>query len=635
MKSIMKKDNPISTIAAFAVLKALNDSKAYKSPYQLLGCFIDYIIESEQLHTFEAAEIRLKLQNSFGFNVPEAVIKSSLKSLEFVKRNNNEYAVTRAEHNTRKQFVAMKADAESTYGAIVDSIIESVKKTHPNADKDKIAKAVITHLVDEYHDSDYSEEISTFIVSNEANNKLQEFINAVREGGILYLGINHNISEYGSLKHDLTLYLDTEILFDLLGYNGSIYETLARDFYLLVQKGKRKGQIYLKYFRYVKLEIERFFKGAERLVEGRGYYYEEKPAMKYIVNGCRTSADVRVKMADFFEKLRSMAVLEEETNACYSEDFGKFDLEHPDCKNEREIEGWKAICHINKLRRGQIYDFELDSHFMLVTDSRNVLETSNVQVEKDKASHADHQAAQYAVSLNYITNLLWYKLDGGFGGDKFPSNALLLLRSRIVLSECIAKRVEAFYQENKERYTKGEINQEQLAARVLVLREKPSLPEEISKDNIQDALDFSPTTLSRIEVEIQSNRQLRFEQEKIIQSLQAENQEILAVKTKEIEEKEAIILRKNNELKAFQQKEAERDKRKQTVKKFAYLFLRIIGALFVIGLVYYANVKCENLNKWIKIALDSAGILSLLVVTKKPLLLLWGSIKSFWKKRGR
>ncbi len=45
----MKQENATSTIASFAVLKALNDAKTYKSPYQLLGNFIGYVIASDTL----------------------------------------------------------------------------------------------------------------------------------------------------------------------------------------------------------------------------------------------------------------------------------------------------------------------------------------------------------------------------------------------------------------------------------------------------------------------------------------------------------------------------------------------------------------------------------------------------------
>ena len=59
-------------------------------------------------------------------------------------------------------------------------------------------------------------------------------------------------------------------------------------------------------------EIERFFKSAEMIVEGRSLAYVEKPAMKQIVNGSRTSSDVRIKMADLFAKLRSLGVCEDD-----------------------------------------------------------------------------------------------------------------------------------------------------------------------------------------------------------------------------------------------------------------------------------------------------------------------------------
>ena len=62
----MKNENPVSAIASFAVLKALNDSKKYRSPYQLLSGFIEFIICNEQLHSFTPAEMKFKLKTHFG-----------------------------------------------------------------------------------------------------------------------------------------------------------------------------------------------------------------------------------------------------------------------------------------------------------------------------------------------------------------------------------------------------------------------------------------------------------------------------------------------------------------------------------------------------------------------------------------
>ena len=52
--------------------------------------------------------------------------------------------------------------------------------------------------------------------------KITEYLNSVREEVILYTGLNYNIDEIGSLKRDLTLYLDMEVLFDIYGYSRDI-----------------------------------------------------------------------------------------------------------------------------------------------------------------------------------------------------------------------------------------------------------------------------------------------------------------------------------------------------------------------------------------------------------------------------
>lgn len=628
----MKQATPVSTIASFAVLKTLNDAKTYRSPYQLLGNFISYVIDFDKLYTFESSEIRLKLQEYFGFNVPEVVIKSSLKTLKYVSKNNNTYSVDMSGHSNKGQLGSLKIEAESKYARIVDDIIEFIKETCPNINKEKVVRAIVAYLVSDTSTSEYREEISKFIVSKEKDEEIQKFLNAVREGAILYLGINHNISEQGSLKYELTLYLDTEILFDLLGYNGSVYEIFAKDFYSLVQKGKRKGKIMLKYFPHVKSEIERYFKSAERIVDGTSYFDDEKPAMKHIVNGSQTSADVRVKKADFFSKLQSMSVLEDETSNFDSDEFYRYNIDYSECSSEREIEGWKAINCINKLRRGQIYDFELDSHFIIVTDSRNVLEISNEQSNRDRKCHNRRHSAQYAVALNCATNLLWYKLDGGFGGEKFPSNTALLLRSRIVLSESITKQINDLFKANREHYLKGEISQEQFVARVLALREKPTLPEEISKDNIEDAFDFSPPMIARLEVEIQSHRQYRSEQEKVVKALHAENQAILASKEAELKEKDSLIEKQSAELCAFREKEKAHAIRKERVRKILCVAGKIVVVAIIIGVEYYAKFHCDNLDKWIGLTIDGVSLIGFCLVCAKWLLHIGRLLKRLIRK---
>ena len=118
---------------------------------------------------------------------------------------------------------------------------------------------------------------------------------AIKEGSILYIGLNHNINETGSLRKPLTLFLGTEVLFSLYGYNGNIYRQLALDLYNQIKAANSGAKrITLRYFSDVKKEIEDFFTSAELIVDGKQYPFDTV-AMKAIINGCSTSGDVKVK----------------------------------------------------------------------------------------------------------------------------------------------------------------------------------------------------------------------------------------------------------------------------------------------------------------------------------------------------
>ena len=124
LDGIKSEKAPITAIASFALLKALNDSGKYKSPYQLLSNFIGYVVYDEHLHTFTLPEMRDRLQSHFGFKIPEAVIKTALKTLGFINRVNNAYQVDDSLCNDDGQFVEVKNNKETKYDEIADKIFD-------------------------------------------------------------------------------------------------------------------------------------------------------------------------------------------------------------------------------------------------------------------------------------------------------------------------------------------------------------------------------------------------------------------------------------------------------------------------------------------------------------------------------
>ena len=89
----MSNSTSTPILASFATLKSLNDSKKYINSYQILAEFIKYIIDGQKLYVFTAIEMKNRLKSVFGFDIPEAVVKTASKSLPFVTRENGTYIV--------------------------------------------------------------------------------------------------------------------------------------------------------------------------------------------------------------------------------------------------------------------------------------------------------------------------------------------------------------------------------------------------------------------------------------------------------------------------------------------------------------------------------------------------------------
>ena len=91
--------------------------------------------------------------------------------------------------------------------------------------------------------------ISEFVLKYENNLEVQKTLTAIREGSIIYIGLNYNINDIGNMKKTLTLYLATEVLFSLHGLNGEIHKQLAQDLYSQVRDINIKNKkIKLRFF---------------------------------------------------------------------------------------------------------------------------------------------------------------------------------------------------------------------------------------------------------------------------------------------------------------------------------------------------------------------------------------------------
>lgn len=399
------------------------------------------------------------------------------------------------------------------------------------------------------------------------------------------------------------MYLGTEVLFSLIGYNGEIYYKLAKDFYSLVKVANSAHTvIYLRYFSDIRREIDDFFRSAEDIVEGKIDAFD-KVAMKSIVNGCSTAGDVLVKKADFYHNLEYVYGIKlDEKDDYYDTLYDEYNLES--LENEPQFyEAAKYISNINKLRRGKVYQNNLDAEYLIVTNSGDVLRFSKKQVERLVVDGSNEHVCDFAVSLDRITNLLWYKLGNGFGQKEYPTNVNVILKARELLASEISQNIVKIYSETKMQFSAGKITKEQLASRIIILRSKPTVPEEIGTESIEDDMNFSAEYLSRFEEEVKTNRDAIQESKRKLDSVIEENSKALAEKDSVIADKDKALQEKNREnteleaeLMRYREDECQKNRRKSIFRFVWCIFWKIL-ALVVVCLLAIRVCDYFGLNK--------------------------------------
>lgn len=633
-----------SVLASFATLKSLSEEKKYQNQYQILREFIEYIITVDSLHSFSAIEMKNSLEMHFGFSIPEAVIKTSIKSIKGIMVENGIYAVPMKEMSTDTLFKQKKKQADDYEMKIIQLLCEYIStKTGSLVKEETVMQELVNFLTYDLsqHAGKYSELIGEFILKNENNTELQKGLNNIREGSILYMGLSYNINETGSIKKPLTLYLDTEILFSLVGFNGDIYKQFAKDFYEQVKIANSGGtkKIQLYYFSDVKKEIDEFFCIASEIVEEKRICLFDKPAMKAITDGCKNSSDVEVKKADFYYRLQyEYAITEDPTDNYYDEAYFSTNLESDECdeadKNKKREMAIKLISHINKLRNGNRYHNDIEAEHILVTNTKTTLLISKEQTEKIKNSENLDSVCNFAVSLDRITSLLWYKLGNGFSKVSYPSSVNALLKARTVISSSIAKNAERVFSEVKKEYEEGRITVEQVTYRIISLRNKPILPENLKGDDIDEIMDFSPEYLNRFEEQLKSTSNSLKEKDNIIETITNEAERKIFERDVKIKLQSVRLKSKYDEneklrceLELYKQKEKEADMKK-TIRKNTFKFIWSIAskAIIIIGLTiilaFLKNKFDFEILSYVALIIDLIGI----VFT------VWVAIKKDWSK---
>ena len=245
-----------------------------------------------------------------------------------------------------------------------------------------------------------------------------------------------------------------------------------------------------------------------------------------------------------------------------------------------------------------------------MTDTRRVRDIS-------KALNENRKNSDYAVSLSHITNLLWYKLNRGFGSAVFPHNIDVIIKARTILSGFITQDIGSTYSDIRSKAAKGELSEEQVVARIIALKEKASLPEDLNADNIDDSLDFSENHFVQYEETFAQNDRIISERDNTIKGL-LEKVSVLEGKVEQSNalnaEKQSIIDSQNRKIEEIARIKLIECKKKRCRRAKLLFVWSIIWKLVLVLLVLSAIwFLCKKNNwdfpTWLGITLSAVSII--------------------------
>ena len=599
-------DNNKRRIAALALFRSLYNEG--RSDVMTILCeFAKDIVIRKHLTEFTPTQIKNELKLEYEFYIPEYVVESVLK--KFCRKENSKYypkeGIASKEVNMQ-EIEKIEQSHEIILSRLVAFVESKTSKKLEDEEIRKLFQSLCRFLIEE-SDVAYEEYISAFIIDIQKDADLSKLLRTIKEGVVLYTGIqyNDNISEVGSWKNDYTIYLEQEILFHMVGYNGELYKQLFKDFYDLIKEINLKAHkqlIKVKYFDSVRIEIEKFFNTAERIIDGKETLDYSNIAMTTILQGCEHKTDVIAKKCEFFDFL-SRNLISEENGGSFNDESSKYNIFHKEnieqlteAHPKRDIEpSLKLLNYVSQIRKGNMSGFE-NSICILLTGNSTTMAVAFDPLIKQNGD------VPLATTLDYITNKLWFKMNKGFGSNVYPKSFDIVTKAQIILSAQIVGSVATEYEKIKKEILEKKKPESVIIAELAELKTKVRKPEDVQVEEIDDVLStISLADTERYLREREMERAEAEEQRKENERLQSEVEDI-KLKNKKAEEennyyKERLAKSKNqtieqidNQINDIREKQTKADaKVKKRIKRVRWIPWTVI-VLFIL-IVGYGTYK--------------------------------------------
>ena len=510
----MKENNLLASVALFS---NLYNSDSYKSIPDILAEFIRGAITFEQKYNFDSNELKGLLNRVFGFNIPESVLRTTLKNKmpEEVTRDKNLYHFRNISPHKTDNLTKEVDDISKDHQTIIQNLFRFIERKRnkqlTDEQTEKVIKNFTEFLLDVGYSTEYSDLISAFVISYEGDESFNKKLRSIKEGVILYQGINYtsDINQLGHWNDELTIYLSTEHLFNCLGYNGELFQDIFQDFYDLISeinsnyKGKLRGGrnklIELKYLGETKNEVEGFFKTAESIKKGHIKLDPSKLAMQNILKNCNSISEIKSKQVNFFLGLKRKGILFQDFNFNSSNtDYNVVDIELIEqLKSASEEKGkyfdeyyceqcLNIFTKINYFRKGNNSNpFEGIRHIYITENN-----FAKYLAHNNNVKFGDYDTA-FAKDIDFAISKFWFKLKKGFNNrNELPKTFDVVNKAKIIISSHLNSSISDSYNKLQSEFKAGKLSKEEAVELSLAYKERPNSPENFTAENIDDTLNF-------------------------------------------------------------------------------------------------------------------------------------------------
>lgn len=496
---MIRVSDSVKCMASLATFRKM--LKDRQTIYDVIAQMAGQIIIEKAIYEIDVNSLRSLLEETTGIDVPTSIVRTSMKHLDFVMTDNGNVAVNdkltpELKERTLTQIEENKKRDQIVYNALFSYVETKIEKRLTSDEQDLLKADFCSYIVDDSHSVKYAEYISNFIISKRSDDSFMEQMRQIREGMIIILGLSYNVNE-GSIDivdTPLCLYLETEVLFHMAGFNGDLSKCLFEEFLQQVNAvNKRAGKSLIKllYFEETFNEIERYFRTAEEIVEKRTKLDFSKTAMKTIVSGCQERYDVIQKKADFIKKLKNLGItLDSQANYYDKENIGMNivqqniidELINKDFDEGKIYEKLGLINYIY-IKRGQKSHkiFRNVGHILVTANSLTFAISNREEIHKSGD-------VPIAWSLDCLTSRFWLSLNKGIMPDSHLKSFDLLSKARIVLASKVNSSVERLSNEIDKELSNGTLTKDKAILGIIELRKNCVTPDEITEENADNYL---------------------------------------------------------------------------------------------------------------------------------------------------